>query len=297
MTITKRLTGSWCDAAAIVWMAGASMVGIVGVACPLWAANAIETVYKTAGSFAVSTATATDPSGALTYNLYYPTQLGAGGMRHPIVTWGNGTNATPGNYYGLLNHLASWGFVVVAVNDPTTGTGAEMLGAAQYMVQRDSDSSSVFYQKLDTTHIGAIGHSQGAGGAVNAANHSNGLIKTAVPIALPNQIWVSSGDEYYVDQLTVPVLFLGSANDIIIASPATLTGYYNQVPGAAAVAVLKSAGHNTIQNTGGGFLGYINAWLMYVLRNDPTARGAFVGTPAEINTNSSWSNQAEKNLP
>jgi hypothetical protein len=36
---------------------------------------------------------------------------------------------------------------------------------------------------------------------------------------------------------------------------------------------------------------------MYVLRNDSTARGAFVGSPPEINTNTSWSNQAEKNLP
>lgn len=295
MKIKQWITRSCRDTAAIAWMAGALAIGLSGVARPALAANAIETVYKTAGSFAVSTATAT--SGSATYYLYYPTQLGTGGMRHPIVTWGNGTNATPSNYYGLLNHLASWGFVVVAVNDPTTGTGAEMLAAAQYMVQRDSDSSSVFYQKLDTAHVGAVGHSQGAGGAVNATNHSNGLITTAVTIALPNQIWVSAGDEYYVNQLTVPVLFLGGANDTIIASPATQTGYYNQVPGAAAVAVLKGAGHNTIQQTGGGFLGYINAWLMYVLRNDSVARGAFVGAPPEINTNASWSNQAEKNLP
>jgi pimeloyl-ACP methyl ester carboxylesterase len=288
MRLAKRTT--------IAWMMGALAIGIAGGVRPAAAANAIETTYKTAGTFSVSTSTVT--SGGLTYNLYYPTQLGTGGMRHPIITWGNGTNATPSNYYGLLNHLASWGFVVVAVDDPTTGTGAEMLAAAQYMVARDSDSTSIFYQKLDTTKVGAVGHSQGAGGTVNATNHSSGLIKTAVTIALPNQVWVSAGDEYYVDQLTVPVLFLGGASDIIIASPATQTGYYNQVPGAAAVAVLKGAGHNTIQNTGGGFLGYINAWLMYVLRSDSTARGAFVGAPPEINTNTaSWSNQAEKNLP
>jgi hypothetical protein len=165
------------------------------------------------------------------------------------------------------------------------------------MVQQNSTPGSLFYQKLDVTHVGAIGHSQGAGGAVNATNNSSGLIKTAVPIALPNQIWVTPGDEYYVASLTVPVLFLGGSNDILIASPGTLTGYYNQVPGAAAVAVLKGADHNTIQNTGGGFLGYINAWMMYTLRNDTIARGAFVGSPAEINTNTSWRNQAEKNLP
>jgi hypothetical protein len=292
MKIAERIARSWRACAV-----GVLAIGMVGVMRPAAAANAIETIYKTAGTFAVSTTTVTDATNALTYNLYYPTQLGAGGMRHPIITWGNGTNATPGQYYGLLNHLASWGFVVVAVDDPTTGTGTEMLAAAQYMVQKDSDGASIFYQKLDTTKVGAIGHSQGAGGTVNATNHSNGLIKTAVTIALPNQIWVSAGDEYYVNQFTVPVLFLGGATDIIIASPSTQTGYYNQVPGAAAVAVLKGAGHNTIQQTGGGFLGYINAWMMYVLRNDTTARGAFVGAPPEFTTNTAWQNQARKNLP
>lgn len=272
-------------------------VAAAGNARPLAAANAIESIYKVAGSYSVSTASVTDAGGAVIYNLYYPTNLGAGDLRHPIITWGNGTNALSSHYWGLLNHLASWGFVVVASTDMTTGTGAEILAAANYMVQQDSDPGSIFYQKLDTARVGAIGHSQGAGGVVNATNHSSGLIKTTVPIALPNQIWVSPGDEYYVQLLTVPVLFLGGANDIIIASPATLTGYYNQVPGAAAVAVLKGAGHNTIQQTGGGFLGYINAWMMYVLCNDNTARGAFVGAPPEINTNTSWQNRAEKNLP
>lgn len=292
MKIAERIARSWR-----VWAVGALALGMVAMVRPAAAANAIETIYKTAGSFSVSTATVTDATTALTYNLYYPTQLGSGGMRHSIITWGNGTNATPSNYYGLLNHLASWGFVVIAVDDPTTGTGTEMLAAAQYMVQKDSDSGSIFYQKLDTTSVGAVGHSQGAGGTVNSTNHSNGLIKTAVTIALPNQIWVSSGDEYYVNQLTVPALFLGGATDFIIASPSTQTGYYNQVPGAAAVAVLKGAGHNTIQQTGGGFLGYINAWLMYVLRGDTAARGAFVGAPPEFTTNTSWQNQAKKNLP
>jgi len=270
---------------------------IVGNARPVTAANAIESIYKAPGSFSVSTANVTDGSGTVIYNLYYPTNLGAGGLRHPIITWGNGTNALPSNYWGVLNHLASWGFVVVASTDLTTGTGTEVLAAANYMVQQNSNSGSIFYQKLDTTRVGAIGHSQGAGGAVNATNNSNGLIKTTVPIALPNSVWVSPGDEYYVQLLTVPVLFLGGSSDTFIASPATVTGYYNQVPGAAAVAVLKGAGHNTIQNTGGGFLGYINAWMMYTLRNDTTARGAFVGSPPEMNTNTSWQNQAVKNLP
>jgi hypothetical protein len=295
--ITRKAGSGPCRRGVLGVLALLLAIGMAGNASLATAANAIETTYKATGTYAVSTANVTDASGTVIYNLFYPTNLGSGGLLHPIITWGNGTNALPSNYLGLLNHLASWGFVIVASTDTTTGTGAEILAGANYMVQQNSTAGSIFYQKLDIAHVGAIGHSQGAGGTVNATNNSGGLIKTAVPIALPAQAWVSAGDEYYVQLLTVPVLFLGGSSDFIIASPSTLTGYYGQVPGAAAIAVLKGAGHNTIQQTGGGFLGYINAWMMYMLRNDTTARGAFVGTTPEINTNTLWQNQAEKNLP
>jgi pimeloyl-ACP methyl ester carboxylesterase len=260
-------------------------------ASPAQAADTIEAHYKVAGPWAVATA---DAPG---YKLYYPADLGAGGVVHPIVTWGNGTNAVPTQYPGLLNQLASWGFAVVASTDTTTGTGSEMIAAAQYLIARNTDASSVFYGKLDVTKVGAVGHSQGAGGAVNTATKSGGLIDTVVPIALPAPTWVSAGDSFSVSQLTCPVLFVSGANDVIISPNSALQTYYNQVPGAAAKALLKGAGHNTVQGTGGGFLGYVTAWLMYQLQGDAYARGAFAGTSPEINTNAGWQNQTEKNLP
>jgi pimeloyl-ACP methyl ester carboxylesterase len=265
------------------------MLGVVAI--PAQAADTVEAHYKVAGPWTVATA---DAPG---YKLYYPADLGAGGVKHPIITWGNGTNAVPTQYPGLLNQLASWGFAVVASTDTTTGTGSEMIAAAQYLIDRNTDSSSVFYGKLDVTKVGAVGHSQGAGGAVNTATKSGGLIDTVIPIALPAPIWVSSGDKFYVDQLTCPVLFVSGANDTLISPNSALQTYYGQVPGAAAKAQLKGADHNTIQGTGGGFLGYVTAWLMYQLQGDTYARGAFAGTAPELNTNTNWQNQVEKNLP
>ncbi|MFI6596078.1 alpha/beta hydrolase [Nonomuraea sp. NPDC050536] len=251
----------------------------------------IEAHYAAAGSWAVTTAdVGTD------YKLFYPANLGAGGFKHPIITWGNGTGSTPAKYPGVLNQLASWGFAVVASTDTTTGTGTEMIAAARYLVDRNSDPSSVFYGKLDVTKVGAVGHSQGAGGAVNTATKSGGLIKSVVPIALPAPIWVASGDKFNVGQLTCPVLFLSGSNDIIISPNSAVTAYYNAVPGAAAKALLKGADHSTITGTGGGFVGYLTAWLMYTLQGDTYARGAFAGTTPEINTNTSWEKAAEKNL-
>ena len=255
----------------------------------------IEAYYSSAGPWAIRTGTYTDASGN-TYDLYYPTPLGANGFKHPILTWGNGSFGTTSNYPGVLNQLASWGVAIIASTSETTGAGNEMLTGAEDMVSLNSDPSSIFYKQLKTDAIGAIGHSQGAGGSVRATLHSGGLIKTVVPICLPAQIWVNQSDAFNVAQLAVPVLFLGGSNDWLIAPPWALLEYYIEVPGAEAILVLNGADHLTIQGSGGGYLGYLTAWLMYQLQGEQYARGAFVGDPPEANTNANWSWQAEKNL-
>src|SRR4051794_41663228 len=111
-------------------------LAVCALACATASAvtNPIEATYKVAGPSAVATSDVTDAGGNVTYNLLYPANLGTGGVKAPIVTWGNGTGAVPSQYSGLLHQLASWGFVVVASTSTTTGTGAAMLAGAQYMV-------------------------------------------------------------------------------------------------------------------------------------------------------------------
>jgi pimeloyl-ACP methyl ester carboxylesterase len=279
------------------WFVAIAIAAVVAVTpTTAAAASPIEARYQGDGPWTVTTSVVNDDSGAPIYDLFYPAHLGQGGVRHPIITWGNGSFAVPTQYLGLLNHLASWGFVIVASTSTTTAKGTEMLAGARYMVARNNDPASVFYRKLDVSQIGAVGHSQGAGGTVNATNKSNGLIKTAVPISLPAPMWVGPGDDYHPSQLAASVFFLGGSDDVVIAGPSTLTGYYNSVPGQAAVAVLKGAGHNTIQGSGGNYLGYVTAWLRYQLAGDAAASAAFVGAAPEINANTAWQNQAEKHL-
>jgi hypothetical protein len=255
----------------------------------------IEVHYSSTGSWAISTEIYTDALGNI-YDLFYPTDLGADGFRHPILTWGDGSFGRPSNYPGVLNQLASWGFVIIAWSSGQTGTGNEMLAGARDLVNLNNDSCSKFYNQLNTDAIGAFGHSQGAGGSVRATLDSDGLIKTVVPICLPSLIWVNKNDTFDLAKLTVPVLFLGGSNDWLIAPPWALWVYSIEVPGAAAMLVLNGADHNTIQHTGGEYLGYLTAWMMYQLQGDQYARGAFVGDPPEANSNISWSWQAEKNL-
>jgi Chlorophyllase enzyme len=260
--------------------------------------TAIEDRYQAAGPWAVSSRPVTDAAGA-TYVVFHPTDLGTGD--HPILTWANGSSATPADYEGLLTHLASWGFVVIASDSGQTGWGTEALAGAIYMVGENGDPASPFHHKLDTAHVGALGHSQGATGAVNATIMSDGLITSTVAVNFVDPIWFNPASQMPdFDRLTAPVFFATGVSDILSTALAQ-RAYYDRVPGAAARAGLAGAGHTTIQQPANGFLGYVTAWLRYTLEGDPVARAAFLssggdGRP-EIETNARWQNQATKNLP
>lgn len=270
------------------------------------AASTIESEFAVAGPYATTTGSYTD-SGGRSYTLYYPSSYSALGFKSPIVTWGNGTNASPSMYSTLLSHLASWGFTIIGSNLANTGSGNEIADGANDMIALNSTSGSGFYGNLDTLHVAAVGHSQGAGGSVNAANNDS-AITAVMTFSLPNTQWVGTNPDcptksvcmYYPNKLTVPIFFVSTHGflDSIIASPSTETAFYNSVPGKAALGIItnsggKAADHNSIQNTanGGnpaGELGYPTAWLLYELRGNSTAKGAFSGASPELLTNSNW---------
>lgn len=256
----------------------------------------VEATYAVRGPHEVATDTIADADGR-TYELLFPADLSVGAP-HPIVTWGNGSAAVPSQYAGLLHQLASWGMVVIASTTTEAGTGDEMLAGARHLVATAADPASSFHGVLDTEHIAAAGHSQGAGGAVRAATASAGLITTTVTVALPNRIWVTpfTRKEFEPRLLTGPALFLAGGQDQVISGSSTNREFFDEVPGAAAVAVLTAADHNTIQGTGGALLGYLTAWMRYQLFGDVVAAGAFAGDDPEIARNPAWQDQATKGL-
>jgi predicted dienelactone hydrolase len=54
----------------------------------------------------------------LDFTLIRPSQLTG---RHPVITLGNGTGASPQSYSRLLTLYASHGFIVIASNNPNVG--------------------------------------------------------------------------------------------------------------------------------------------------------------------------------
>lgn len=261
-----------------------------------------------------------DSSGAR-FDVWYPTDLGAGGFRHPVITWGNGTNARPGQYAYLLSHLATWGFVVVASENVNTGTGQEILDAGRWMTTQNDQASSIFSHVLAPASVGAIGHSQGAAGVLNAMMKSGGLITTAIPIELAAQTFcTSSASCADTRNLSGGSIFLinGSADAMISPStqllPWQLAGlqsdsaYYQAAPASVPKAwgTLIGPDHNDVQGQPGcaqasvpcvngvyGYLGYLTAWMMDRLQGDSYAHQAFVNGSGEFfHETTNWSNQA-----
>ncbi|MDJ0106301.1 hypothetical protein QM646_07770 [Rhodococcus erythropolis] len=259
------------------------------------------------------------------FDVWYPTDLGTNGDRHPIITWGDGTWAHPSQYDYLLSHLASWGFVVIAADNTNTGSGQEMLQAVDFLRLQNSDPSSIFYQSLDTGNVGAMGHSQGAVGALNAAISPGDDLKTAVPIELPGQYMCSlPKPDPAMNICTDPralttgsVLYVNGSNSPISQSTQPLPwdligaqsaeGYFGATPDSVQKvrATLNGPNHNDIQGQPGcpandpgcvdgvrGFLGVLTAWNMDKLRGDEYAHSAFVSGSGELFGLPGWSNQA-----
>jgi hypothetical protein len=99
---------------------------------------------------------ATGPSGQST--VFYPMDLGKGGVLHPVFHWGCGAGTQPSAYADHLNLLASYGFVVIS-----NASGANPAKASLDWILAENDKmGSTFYQKLDPKRVGIGGHSLGA---------------------------------------------------------------------------------------------------------------------------------------
>jgi len=303
-SLNKRRWGRWFSWAALI-------VSIAGCCCLTknQPTGTIEQTYFAAGPSAVTYAPAyacCDSKGN-PFDVFYPTALGA--TPHPVLLWGDGSFAVPKQYQYFLTHLASWGFVVVATTDQSTGTGTTILDSLTLMKNEQIKPGGIFQGRLDLTNVGALGHSQGADGVVKAMMNSGGAIKTIVPIELPAQGWCVINLPTCVDTAhltTGSVFFVDGSADIPISPPVnaagvtgeeSIAGFYDAVPAGVTKlkGTLRCPSHNDIQGQPDcshasvpcvvgvyGYLGYITAWLMDQLQGNAAAHAAFVHGTGEM---------------
>lgn len=133
---------------------------------------------------------------------------------YPAIVFGHGFRQNVRLYASLGQHLASWGFLVIA---PDTANGwfpnqtrfvAELRDALTYLDDAASDPYNFLFGHVDTAHYGASGHSMG-GAATLSVTRQDARVKAWAPLAP-------------AAALNAP-LDLGAATLILVGSGDTLT--------------------------------------------------------------------------
>jgi hypothetical protein len=199
-----------------------------------------------------------------------------------------------------------------------------MLDAANFVISANADPQSVFHNKLKVDRIGAMGHSQGASGAVNALIKSGGSIKTVIPIELPAQQFCFCAPTDVIDTSKITqgsVFFVDGSLDLPVSPPTqdpsaaglqSVAAFYNAVPNSVAKlkGTLIGPTHNDVTGQPScagaqapcfdgvyGYLGYPTAWMMDRLQGDGYAHGAFVHGTGEMFTETKNWEFVDSNIP
>ena len=249
--------------------------------------GALEAKYLAMGPYEVKQVKAEAPEDWKEFVAYYPAQLEDSGDQWPAVVFVNGTGVYAAKYPALFRHLASWGFIVLGNEDPGTFSGDSTDATLAWLLEQNGDPDSVFYQKVDTAHMGLSGHSQGGVGVFNAISEQpNGGLYTCAVSLSPTQedLAAALNIPYDPSKTVIPTLVLaGTSNDVI--TPEGMEKLYSKLGGPRVMALRTDTDHGSMLYSGDG---YVTAWLMYWLRGDEEAGKAFWGEAPELAGNPNW---------
>jgi hypothetical protein len=232
----------------------------------------------TKGPYTAKTVENTGPSN--NYTIYRPTELGKDGVKHPVLTWGNGGSTNP-SWYPMLPHLATHGFVVVAANTvPSIGAeeplGKDMLAGLDWVLAENERAGSDYAGKLDPTRLAPFGYSMGGLATFTIVGDPRWV--TTVHISGGNM-----GDGVQrVDKIHVPAMFLCGENDI--AGPqcdtdfkalTTQSVFYATMMGEDHLGILTGEWADRIRGT-------VTAWMRWKLMDDATFAPKFEGADCAL---------------
>lgn len=267
---------------------GASGAAGAGAACTVGAWPAADPTV--AGPFATVTENNVGPAAGVgadggaapMFTLFRPMDLGQGGLCHPVITWGNGTGSNPSLYKVLLNHLASHGFLVIASNSPNVAQGdpPPMLAGITWVLEQNADPTSVMYQRIDTTHIGATGHSQGGFATTTAG--ADARVTSIAPLSGataqrnlhgPAMLFCGGMDT------TVPCSTIMSAYNGISNQPVMLAEYL--AADHVSWVTFRGTTPSPVEAT-------VTAWMRVHLMGDSSLRGRFYGPSCTLCQDTAW---------
>jgi len=240
------------------------------------------------GPFAV-----TQTTGGPSCTIYRPTDDALGGpsktLRHPVITWGNGTGATPAVYAAVLRHWASHGFIVTASNWTNTGDAVEMVACLEWILDQDTVAGP-YLGRVDTTKIGASGHSQGGGGTLMTGRDAR-IIATA-----PLQPYILGGlggfQTSSIGQQHAPMFLMSGSGDTIAVPAQNQQPVFDGTNVPVFWGTLQGATHTgTAIGNIGGYRGPATAWFRLHLMGDESARDLFYSASCGLCTDATWNVQ------
>ena len=220
-----------------------------------------------------------------TYIVYYMSELLTHNSKYPIVSWANGTGCPPSLYDGLLRELACAGFIVVASSETMAADGTAQIAAIDFVISENSNKSSALYNKVNSSKIGVIGHSQGGRSSVNAGA-SDSRITCVLSLAGSNFVEEA-------EKLSKPVLFMAGSKDKVVDPQKWIVTAFDAVKGPAVYASLNGAIHTTCCSNPTAYSNYAINWFNAWFYNDGNLKSIFTDGGA-FSQDSAWSGYMSK---
>jgi hypothetical protein len=220
-------------------------------------------------------------------SFYHPTTLGDGGVKHPVILWANGTAGPTFVYGAAFEYWTSHGFIVAAGNSSNgQGSGAEILGCLDYLLQENARDGSAYQGKV-CPRVGASGHSQGGGGALMAGQDMR--VTATAPLMPYIQQGFGGFDQACIPKQGGPMLLLSGTADTIAPPAANQQPVFDGTNVPVFWANLMGGDHVAVSLNGlATYREVMLAWYRLHLMGDESFRTEFYGPQCGLCVDSSW---------
>ena len=260
----------------------------------------IEAKYMANGSIEVSVYEEPVLQVFKKYVIYYPAELETSDKQYPVIVICNGSGTPISKYPAVPKHYASWGFIVIGTEEENAwnGFGAEMsvrhLQRLNDNEQTEDGKANIFYQKVDLSNVGIVGHSQGGVGVLNAitAHAHKDIYKAAVSLSPTNKELAHALEwDYDATLVNAPIMLIsgeGGGDDWVVTGE-QLESIYDDIADHKIMVRRNNTVHNEVLYAPNG---YVTAWFMWHLQDDQDAAKAFAGEHPEILDNTLYQDAA-----
>jgi predicted esterase len=187
--------------------------------------------------------------------IFYPLTLSFDAPNGAIA-FAPGYRASKDNYEWWGPALASLGYVVMILDTNAPDSSLDdrkqaLIAAVEFLKNENNNSDSPLNNKIDSAKIAIMGHSMGAGGALEAAVELGDSIKAVIPLT---PYCCEPGQPYAGDlsALTVPTLIIASAEDTVAPPADHARMLYDAIPASTTKVYMEFAtgSHNLPANGG-----------------------------------------------